>query len=1091
MSWPLVPLSLLSLAFSLGAQQAPVAFEPATQASALRYRHIGPVGNRTAAIAGVPGDPNVYYAGAASGGIWKTTDAGIHWSPIFDDKDVSSIGSLAVAPSNANIVWAGTGESFFRSHISMGNGIYKSIDAGRTWTKMGLDSTARIGRIVIDPSNPDIVFAAAQGHSYGPQPDRGIFRTTDGGRTWQRVLFVDENTGGIDIVMHPRDPRTLFAATWQVVWRTSGRESGGPGSGIHVSRDGGTTWTRLTGNGLPRYSVGKIGLAISQSNPNRVYALIETGDGVPWKGQPTDNGELWRSEDGGATWRVVSYDRNLACRQPYYTRMAVSPDKPDETYFLCASFSYSHDGGATNRTAGGGGGGGGAAADTASGPVMATPGGDNHDMWIDPTNPNRMAIANDPGVSISTTRGRTWLRVQLPLAQMYHVTVDNRVPYFVYGNKQDGPSYRGPSNSRTGGGIARSEWHGVMGGESGFATPDPVDTNLIWSTSSGSGSRGGIVVRYDLRRRQGQNVEVWPQSTGGHPAADLRYRFIWDAPFAISHHDRNTIYIASQHIHASTDGGRSWRTVSPDLTRNDKSKQAISGGLTPDNIGVEYANTIFSLGESRLTKGLIWVGTNDGFVQLTRDGGQTWSNVSPSAPGKPELGTVQHVEPSRFDAATAYVAIDGHQENNRGTWVFRTNDYGRTWKLITNGVPKGPLSFAHVIREDPTRRGLLYLGTENALYVSHDAGEQWKPFKLNMPPAPVYDMVIQEPFNDLVVGTYGRGFWILDDLTPVQQMTPEVMESSAHLFAPRPAYRFRQITGNYTMVDDPSGGTNPQYGAGISYWLKPPARGAVSISILDEAGKVVRTFPGTRTAGLNRVYWDLENTATRAPRMRTKPAFFPEFVMSRDGTRDAAGFGSVSVLMPPGRYTVRLTVVDSTTNTSRVLTQPLEVRKDPHSGATEAELRAQTAVMIRLQSDHQAASDLLSAMEEVQAEFVRLTADTARSLSDIRTVASALTRKLVSIEETLQDLRLTGRGQDGVRWPVRLGGQLAYLAGGIASSDFSPTTQQGEVHTLLAKELSATRSAFERFLRDDLAPFNAQLKARGLKPIDVKVPVVF
>src|SRR6476659_9730189 len=503
-------VSLTIVAMSLGAQTTfsrvqPIAFDPATAAE-LKPRYIGPVGNRTVAVAGIPGDPNVYYVGAASGGIWKTTDGGIHWAPIFDSQDVSSIGALAVAPSDPNIVWAGTGEPFIRSHISIGTGVYKSTDAGRTWTRMGLEASGRVGRIAIDPANPDIVFVAAQGHSYGPQPERGIFRTTDGGKTWQRVLFVDENTGGIDVLMHPTDSRTLFAAMWQLELKTWGRESGGPGSGVFVSRDGGTTWTRLQGNGLPTHPVGKIGLAIARSNPGRVYALIETGDGVPIHGQPTDNGELWRSDDGGATWQVASYDRNLACRQPYYTRMAVAPDDPDETYFLCATFSRSFDGGATlggrRRTPGQPQADSAAAQVPQAGGASNSPGGDNHDMWIDPTNAERMAVANDAGISISTTRGRTWLRVQLPIAQMYHVTVDTRIPYYVYGNKQDGPSYRGPSRVVGSNSIPRSAWQSVGGGESGWATPDPVDPNIIWSSASGSGSIGGIVERFDLRNGQ-------------------------------------------------------------------------------------------------------------------------------------------------------------------------------------------------------------------------------------------------------------------------------------------------------------------------------------------------------------------------------------------------------------------------------------------------------------------------------------------------------------------------------------------------------------------------------------------------------------
>jgi photosystem II stability/assembly factor-like uncharacterized protein len=1055
-----------------------------TTVAQLRWRYIGPVGNRTSAATGVPGDPNVYYAGAASGGIWKTTDAGIHWAPIFDDKDVSSIGALAVAPSNPNIVWAGTGEPFIRSHISIGNGVYKSTDAGRTWTRMGLEASGRIGRLAIDPKNPDIVFVAAQGHSYGPQQERGIYRTTDGGRTWRRVLFVDQNTGGIDVVMHPTNSQILFAAMWQLEMHTWGRESGGPGSGIFMSRDGGTNWTKLQGNGLPTRTIGKIGLAFAPSKPDRIYALIETGDGVPFHGQPTDNGELWRSDDGGSTWRVVSYDRNLACRQPYYTRLAVSTDNPDEAYFLCATFSRSLDGGVTNTAAGFAGAAAAAAAarvpaDSAAlrVPALSTPGGDNHDMWIDPGNANRMIVANDPGVSISTTRGRTWLRVQLPIAQMYHVTVDNRIPYFVYGNKQDGPSYRGPSNSRSGNTIARSEWHGVDGGESGWATPDPVDPNIIWSTASGSGSRGGIVIRFDERTRQSQNVEVWPLSTGGHPPAELPYRFVWDAPFLISPHDHTKVYIGSQVVHTSTNGGRSWQVISPDLTRNDKSKQQISGGLTPDNIGVEYGGVIYALAESRVQPGLMWAGSNDGLVHLTRDGGKAWTNVTANIPGILAWGSVRHIEPSRYDAGSAYLIVDGHQENNRDPWIYRTKDFGKTWKLIVTGIPKSPLSYVHIVREDPVRRGLLYAGTENALYVSFDDGDRWQPLQMNLPHAPVYGMVIQEHFNDLVIATYGRGFYILDDLSPLQKLTPAVTSANAHLFAPRPAYRFTDVAGNYATIDDPTAGTNPPDGAAINYWLKTARADsgatAPSIEILDGAGKTIRTFRGTGRKGLNRVYWNLRNDSTVLVRLKTRPLYNAEFRMDRDSTRSAPGMNRMTVLMPPGSYTVKLTV------DGQSYSQPLEVRKDPNSSATDQDIRAANAMLLDLQRDINATGAMVNTIESTRLQLQKLAEP-----ADLRAAADSLEQKLIAVEQNIVDLRLSGRGQDEVRWPVKLGGRLGYLAGGVAASNFTPTTQQREVQQLLAKQVVETKAALDRVMQTDLAAFNTRLVARGGRKIE-------
>ena len=1041
--------------------------DPALYAQ-LRYRHVGPVGNRVSSVAGVIGDPLTYYAGAASGGLFKTTDGGIHWEPVFDDKPVSSIGALAVAPSNPNIVWAGTGEPWVRSHISIGAGVYKSTDAGRTWALMGLEATGRIGRIVIHPTNPDIVWIAAQGHSYGPQQDRGVYRTTDGGRTWQRTLFVDENTGAIDIVVHPTNPNVLYAATWQLVIRTWGRESGGPGSGIFVSRDGGVTWNRLRAPGLPTRPVGKIGLAIAKSNPNRMYALIETGDGVPIHGQPTDPGELWRSDDGGANWRVASYNRNLGCRHAYYTRMDVAPDNPDETYFLCASFYKSLDGGITLASLGQGG----------------NPGGDNHDMWIDPTNPARMIIGNDDGVVISNTRTRSWHRIQLPIAQMYHVEVDNQIPYYVYGNQQDGPSWRGPSNSRSGGTIERSEWHAVGGGESGWATPDPVDPNIIWSSSSGSGSLGGIVVRFDERTRQGHNVEVWPDRTGGAPAAEVKYRFIWTMPLTISPHDRNKIYVGSQHVHVTTNGGRSWQVISPDLTLNDKSMQQISGGLTPDNIGVEYGNTIFAIAESRVTPGLIWVGTNDGLVQLTRDGGRTWTNLSRNIPGMPARGTISNIEPSKYDAGTAYLTVDAHQENNRDPWVYRTTDFGRTWKLIVNGIPKSPLSYAHVVREDPVRRGMLYLGTENALYVTFDDGESWQPLQTNLPPAPVYWMRVQEHFNDLVVGTYGRGFWIMDDLSALQQLTPQVTAAGAHLFVPRAAYRFRSIPGQAATSDDPTAGENPTYGASINYWLRSPAQGAVTLTIQNAQGQTIRTLAGTNRPGINRVHWDLRNEPTRAARLRTKPLYAPDIELGSDSTRPAPGFGSLSVLMPPGRYTVKLSAG------GQEFTQPLEVRADPNVGAKEEEIRAQTQTLLQLHGDINVVADMVNTIEVVRAQAQNavsaLASDASRA--DVRTAADSLERKFTALEEHLHQLKLTGQGQDGVRWPSKLGSKMVYLGQGIASSDFAPTAQQREVHTLFQNEMRTHRAALEKLIAEDLARYNELARRRGGRVISVELP---
>lgn len=1060
-------LAAIALLLARGTHaQAPAA--PAVSADLYRQLHwrtIGPEGNRFSAAVGVPGDPHTYYVGAASGGIWKTTDGGVNWQPIFDDQPVQSIGSLAVAKSDPNVVWAGTGEGHIRSHISVGQGIYKSTDAGRHWTLMGLEPTGRIPRVVIHPANPDIVLACAMGHSYGPQPERGVYRTTDGGQTWTKVLFVDENTGCADVVMDPRNPRILFAGMWQIDIKTWGRSSGGPGSGLFMSRDGGVTWRRLTGHGLPTKPVGKVTLGISTSNPDRVYALIETGDGIPWNGQDTESGQLWRSEDGGENWALISRDRNAMGRAHYYGRMFVSPDDPDEAYFLTASFSKTIDGGATINVL----------------QRSEAPGGDHHDMWIDPTNGNRMIVAHDQGLSISENRGKTWFRQRLLNAQIYHVTVDNEVPYNVLGNKQDEPSYRGPSNSRLqgrgGGAIPRGMWHSVGGGESGWATPDPTNSNLIWSTASGSGMVGGIVVRFEEDRRQFRNVEVWPAQLNG-PPAEHKYRFVWDAPLHISPHDHNTLYVGSQHVHRTTNGGQSWEVISPDLTLNDKSRQVSSGGLTPDNIGVEYAGVVYGIAESPVEKGLIWVGTNDGLVQLTRDNGATWTNVTRNIPNLPPWGSVRSIAPSRYAAGTAYLTVDFHQVNNRDPFIYRTTDYGRTWKSIVNGIPKSMLSYAKVITEDPVRRGLLYVGTENAIYVSFDDGENWQPLQNDLPHAPVSGIVVQEHFSDLVISTYGRGFWILDDITPLRQLTPDVLAKPSHLFTQRPAYRFRPITAPSTTYDDPTTGDNPPYGASINYYLKAPSSGRVRISILDAQGQVVRNLAGSNVAGVNRVNWDLRFEPTAEVRLLTSPMYAPYIEVGPEG-RPAPGTGRLTILAPPGTYTVRLNV------DGQVQTQPLVVLKDPHSGGTEQDIVLQTRMLNALAADMNAGADGVHRIEAVRVQLdglERVVADTA-----VRRATTALQRQLVDLEMNLVDLRLTGQGQDGVRFGSKLLSKLNYLAGGVSSSDYGPTDQHGEVQQLLNGQLRQVLSQLDVLLSRDVGALNDLLKARGIPNIIVGV----
>ena len=1027
--------------------------EPTTFDS-MEYRHIGPVGNRVSAVVGVPGDRNIYYAGAASGGIFKSIDGGIHWEPIFDDQPVASIGALAINPVNPNIVWAGTGETFIRSNISHGNGIYRSTDAGKTWQHMGLDATGRIGRIVVHPTNPDIVFAAALGHGYGPQEDRGIFRSQDNGLTWEHVLFVDEHTGASDLAIDPNNPQILFAGMWQLFIQTWGRESGGPGSGLWTSRDGGSTWHELTGNGLPSKPLGKIGLSMTPIDSNRIYALIETNADANVEDH---EGVLWRSDDGGDQWQMVNADHTLAQRPLYYTRATVAPDDRDEIHFLSTRHSVSLDGGLTI--------------------TRGTAGGDNHDMWIDPLIPDRMIVGHDGGLSISTTRGESWWRPRMPIAQMYHAYTDNQIPYYVYGNRQDGPSARVPSNSLQQGGIPIGLMHSVGGCESGFAIPDPVENNIVWS-----GCYDSILERYDLNTGHARNVSVWPDNPEGWAAADVPYRFQWTFPIAISPHDHNRVYVGSQYVHVTMNGGHSWNIISPDLTTNDKSKQQKTGGLTPEDVSPTYAAVLFALAESPLAEGVLWSGSNDGLVHITRDGGDTWTNVTNNLPELPPWGTISNIEASSHDPSTAYLSVDLHQIGNFDPFIYVTTDYGNTWSKISDTIPTSPLSFVHVVREDPIQPGLLYAGTENALYVSFNNGAQWHSLQSNLPHVPVHWLTIQPHFNDLVVGTYGRGFWILDDITPLQRWTEASGTTNAHLFTPRPAYRFRTRKSVMSQPEDSGSGTNPTYGASLHYYLGADFSDAeeVTLTIHNAAGDSVRSLKNlSTTAGLHRVFWDLRYAQTTQPRIRM-PAIGHSHVRPdpETETRPIGDGSRVALLAPPGDYTVKLVVGDTT------LTEPLRVLKDPNSAGSEADIAKQMILLFEIRD---ALSEGVSLINEIELIREQLDAqdgwlDNHQEADAIQEQAHALDERLIALEMNLSDLRLSGGSarQDSIRWPRQLLAKLSSLASYVGQTDFEPTTQQRAVFENYEELLNTYQLRMTDILNGDVAELNRNLEALGL-----------
>lgn len=1014
----------------------------------LKFRFIGPEGNRTIAIAGIPGNPMVNYIGAASGGLWKTTDGGVTWESIFDDQEASSIGAIAITPTNPDIVWAGTGETFvIRPAHAMGDGIYKSEDAGKTWKKMGLEKTGRIGRIIVHPSNPDIVYVAALGHTYGPQQDRGVYKTTDGGASWERILFVDENTGAADIALNPQNPDQLLVGMWSIHINTWGLRSGGPGGGIYRSMDEGKTWKALSENGLPggvENPVGKTGIGISYSNPNIVYALFEI-----------DSPALYRSEDFGETWTLQTRNHDINERAPYYTRMAVSTDNPEELYFASVKFSVSKDGGKTLKSG-------------------YSAGGDNHDIWVDPTNANRIMVAHDGGASISLNRGKTYQRIVLPIAQMYHVSVDDQIPYNVYGNRQDGYSYKGPSNSRQGY-IPLGLWKGVGGCESGFAQPDPLDNNIVWS-----GCYDGGLQRYDARTGHARDVRVWPEAGYGWEPGKLKYRWHWNFPLSFSPHTKHRVYVGSQFVHKSDDDGQSWQVISPDLTLNDKTHQENSGGIATDNLMTFDGATLFSIEESPLEPGLIWTGSNDGQVQLTKDGGKNWTNVTSNIPNLPKWGTIANIEPSRYKKGTAYITVDLHQMGDFGPYVYKTEDYGQNWKLVSGSVPKSVHSFAHVIKEDPKREGMLYLGVDNGLYLSFDDGKNWSRLRNNLPPAPVYWLEIQERFDDLVVGTYGRGYYILDDISALREFD-ETKNKETHLFSLGEAYRFQNQQAIKTDGPSMNSGKNPAYGAYINYFLKDSTDQKVEVQILTEDNEVVRTLKGKSSAGVHRTVWDLRYEPTYKPKIKTTPPGRPWVQLNGEGWRPLVTWdldlwrGQYGPRVVPDTYKVKLIVGE------QEFVRDLTVLKDPSTTGTLQDIREQVVFSLELRDAMNLAVTMINAIEDIRAELQAILPE-LKSEQD-KATAKILMENAKDISAALYDIHLTGAREDAFRSPMKLYGRLSALASDIGGFgvDFKPTTQQREVYQILNERLIKAQSAYKKFFEVEVKQLNEQLKKSELQ----------
>jgi photosystem II stability/assembly factor-like uncharacterized protein len=1043
----------------------------------MQYRLVGPFrGGRVVAVSGVVGpdnaNANVYYFGAVAGGVWKTTDGGLNWKPIFDkQKDASpAIGAIAVSESDPNVIYVGTGEACIRGNIVGGNGVYKSIDAGKTWKFVGLADTHATGRLAVNPKNPDIAFVAALGHPFGDNEERGIFRTQDGGKTWQKVLYKDAKTGGIDVVFDPSNSNVLFAALWQAKRTPWSLDSGGPGSGLYRSGDGGTTWKELKGHGLPEGILGRIGVTVSGANPNRVWAVIEA-----------EKGGIYRSDDGGDSWHLTTDDHRFRQRAWYYSHIFADPKSADTVYILNTAAYRSNDGGKTFSS-------------------IHAPHGDNHALWIDPTNPKRLMNGNDGGATISIDGGDTWSTVyNQPTAQFYHVITDNRFPYYIYGAQQDNSTVAIASAS-TDGAIDRPDWYDVGGGESGYIAPDPTDPEIVYA-----GSYGGEITRRDHRTGEEQAINPWPVNPIGWPAADVKHRFQWTEPIAFSPHDPKTMYFAGEVLFKTTDGGMSWTIISPDLTRNDKSKQGSSGGpITKDNTGVEVYDTIFSVVESPIQKDLIWAGTDDGLVQLTRDGGAHWENVTPKA--MPDWGTVSMIEASSRDVGTAYLAVERHKSDDFAPYVFKTTDFGKTWSKLVAGLPAN--DYVHAVRVDPRRPGLLFAGTEQGVYFSFDDGAHWQSLQLNLPTSPVNDLVIKNA--DLVVATHGRSFWVLDDVTPLEQYEDSIPQQVAHLFTPAPA--------NHTVFRGSpfaaSAGKNPPAGAVINYWLKtslkkpdqpnssissaetkkPDAESEapkITLEILDSSGKVIRKYPKKEEpgndnnndeedffsrgagagnlpadAGLNRFVWDLRyEGATKVPKA-------PLWGGNTDGPKAL-----------PGTYQVRLTVL------GKSYTAPLEIKADPRLKMGQEDLTQQFDLLLKIRDKVTETDDAIIQIrdlrEQINAINTRLKNDPrAKVIAD---AGKTVDTKMTVVEEALVQTKAKS-GQDVLNFPVRLNNDLVALGGVVGSADSTPTRQSYEVFEMLSKAVDEQLAKWKAILSTDVAAYNNLVKQQEVPALMVTQP---
>ena len=1027
---------------------------PASAYAHLDWRLIGPFdGGRVLAVAGVPTQPRTFYFGSANGGVWKTTNSGLSWNPIFNHEPVSSIGAIAVAPSNPDIVYVGTGEADPRSDVTFGDGVYKSTDGGKSWTNIGLRDTRHIAKIVVDPRDPNVVMVAALGRIYSPSKDRGIYRSADGGQTWNQMLFVNDQTGGIDLSVDPSNSSTMYAAMWTMHRQPWHFSSGGEGDGLFKSTDGGKTWARVQGHGLPTDVLGKIGVAFAGGNANGrvVYALVEAKDGG-----------LFRSDNGGADWKLISADQRIRGRAWYFTNVFADPTNANTLYATNTGFFKSSDGGSTWHP-------------------VALPGGDNHAFWMNPLHPELMIQGHDQGVVTSVDGGKTWGKYyNLPIGQLYHISTDDRFPYNIYSSIQDCPSGCAFGTASRGlGGISAKDVFVVGGddGESGYVFADPNDPNYIVE-----GGYSGGLTRYSMRTKTIQDIAPWSNANSGRAADDVKYRFTWTDPFAFAFwqgEDTHPLYLASQYLMLSKDSGKSWSVISKDLTRNDKSKQKSSGGpITQDNASVEYYDVIYAVTPSPLRKGEIWLGTDDGLVWLTLDGGKTYKKITP--PKMPEWGRVNSIEASHFDPGTAFVAVDKHKLGDSTPYVFVTHDYGATWSSIVDGL-SAP-NYVYVVRQDTVNKDLLFAGTANGIDVSFNGGQHWQSLQQNLPTAEVRDITIKGA--DLIVATHGRSAWGLDDISALREMSAEVMQSPAHLFKSAPALILR-MQGRRRASAGNQVGDNPPNDV-ISYYLKDKPAGKITLAIYDAAGNLASSFNNVDDAswksnkggfmrspvgdtmlidhpGINRFVWNLS---------------FPAAPPIHDMVAYNEGRGPYGAYVVPGTYKVVLTVDGNTYQ------QMLTVKNDPRSKATQADLVKQFNLSNKAQNllwqNHAVINQILDLRQQLKTLEQK-----AGGSKSVQKLLSGLDAKALALQGELYQYKAkTGIGL--LNYPIRLNARIAYLSNEINVMSANAPTQQfyaeyAEYHQAMASVMQRWQS----LKGGDLKALNAKLQANQLPAISI------